>query len=347
MIIFLYGEDNFRSRLKLNELKDKYLREIDKLGSGLKTLADDKLVFSEIIEAVNPASLLSKKRLVIIEGVFINKDQEVLRKLLAYLKNKKQKDDDNIVIFWESNVKMKKIKNIFLPFLIDSDGRDKPLNKAQADLFKFLAEQKYSYPGFNLLSNTELANWVKKEVALRGGKISIKAAELLVGLVGSDGWQISNEINKLISYKATSKLTESFVEIGVEDIKNLVRGNFSDNIFSLTDAISVKNKIMAVKLLDELVESGLDGHYLLNMFIRQFRILLRIRQAIDTGLSQRQIANLLKLHPFVLQKGLAQAHNFNLATLKNILSQLIKIDYLSKSGRGDYLTGLNMFVARI
>ena len=188
---------------------------------------------------------------------------------------------------------------------------------------------------------------MKKETAGRGGKISAKAAELLVGLVGSDSWQINNEINKLISYKATSKLTDSVVEIGEEDIKNLVRGNFSDNIFSLTDAISAKNRNMAVKLLEELVDSGFDGHYLFSMFIRQFRILLRIRQAVDSGLSQRQIANLFKLHPFVLQKGLMQADNFTLANLKNILNQLIKIDYLVKSGQSDYLTSLSSLVVKI
>ncbi|MEI6597040.1 MAG: hypothetical protein WCL13_02400, partial [bacterium] len=75
MIIFLYGQDNFRSRLKLNELKDKYLREIDKLGSGLKIINGAKANFSEITAAVSPSSLLSKKRLIIIEDIFINKDK--------------------------------------------------------------------------------------------------------------------------------------------------------------------------------------------------------------------------------------------------------------------------------
>jgi DNA polymerase III delta subunit len=306
-----------------------------------------KSTFTEIAEAVSPASLLSKKRLIVIEDIFANKDQKISEKLLAYLKPKKSQSDDNIIIFWESNIRLKKIKNVLLPFLIDADGRDKPLNKAQAGFLKFLTEQKYSHSSFNLLSHTESASWVKKEAAARGGKISLKVAELLVGLVGSDGWQISNEIDKLISYKATAKLTESPVEIEAADIKNLVQGNFSDNIFSLTDAISAKNQVMAVKLLDGLIESGLDGQYLLNMFIRQFRILLQIRQAVDSGLSQRQIANLLKLHPFVLQKGLAQANNFNLTNLKSIFSQLVKIDYLVKSGRGDYLTGLNLLVVKL
>lgn len=344
MIIFLYGEDNFRSRVKLNELKDKYLKEVDKLGSGLKVIAGAKAAFGDITAAVSPISLLSKKRLIIIEDIFAGKDQAIFEKLHDYLK--KKESSDNIIIFWESNLKMKKIKNMLLPFLIDPFGQDKPLNKKSSDLFKFLAKQKYAY-NFNSLSHSELADWVKKEVAKRGGKIGVEAAATLVGLVGSDGWQISQEIDKLLSFKQAGKLTESLLEIDAMDVKKLVRGSFSENIFALTDALSIKNKPLAIKLLDEQIEAGLEGPYLLNMFTRQFRILLQLRQALDSGLSPRQIATQMKLHPFVLQKGLEQARNFNLTTLKNIFSQLARIDYLAKSGREDYVTGLNVLIAKL
>ena len=342
MIIFLYGQDNFRSRLKLNELKDKYLREIDRLGSGLKIINGAKASFSEITAAVSPSSLLSKKRLIIIEDIFINKDKLIFENLNEYFKNKKQ--EDNIIIIWESNIKTKKFKNVPAPMLLDSSGKEKPLLKKQAELFKFLSAQKYAY-SFNLLSNTELAAWVKKETTRRGGKISAKAAEMLVGLVGSDGWQINNELDKLLNYKAAGKLTAGGAEIEAEDVQKLVRGNFSENIFALTDALSVKNKALAVKLLDEQVGAGLRDGYLLNMFTRQFRILLQRKQALELGSSQRQLASQLKIHPFVAQKGVEQARHFTLPVLKNILSRLAKIDFEVKSGRSDYLTGLNMLIA--
>lgn len=344
MIIFLYGQDNFRSRLKLNELKDKYLREVDKLGSGLNIINGAKAAFSEITAAVSPSSLLSKKRLIIIEDVFINKDKLIFENISEYFKNKKQAD--NIIIVWESNIKTKKFKNVLSPMMLDSSGKEKPLNKKQAELFKFLSAQKYAY-SFNLLSNTESAEWVKKETVKRGGKISLKAAEMLVGLVGSDGWQINNELDKLLSYKAAGKLTPGGVNIEIEDVKNLVRGNFSENIFALTDALSVKNKALAAKLLDEQIEAGLSDGYLLNMFVRQFRILLSIKQALESGSSQRQIANQLKLHPFVAQKGVEQARYFTLPVLKNILSRLARIDYEAKSGQSGYLAGLNMLIAKL
>lgn len=344
MIIFLYGQDSFRSRLKLNELKDKYLREIDKLGSDLKVINGAKSSFAEIAAAVGPSSLLSKKRLIVIEDIFINKDKLIFERLAEYFKNKEQAE--NIIIIWESNIKIKKFKNTPAPLLLDSDGREKPLLKKSAELFKFLSAQKYAY-SFNLLNNAEMASWVKNEAISRGGKISPRAAEMLIGLVGSDGWQISNELAKLISYKTADSLSQGGIEIREDDIKNLVRGNFSENIFALTDALSFKNKALAIKLLDEQIEAGLSDGYLLNMFVRQFRILLQIKQELEAGLSQRQIAGQLKLHPFVAQKGIEQARHFTLSALKNILERLIKIDYEAKSGQSDYFTGLNMLIASL
>jgi len=341
MIIFLYGEDGFRSRLKLNELKAKYLKEVDKLGSGLSSIAGAKADLAEIASAISSSSLLNTKRLVIIEDIFLNKDKEIFEKLTAYFK--KRQSDDNIIIFWDSGLKIKKVKNTAQPFLLDASGREKALLKKQVELFKFLSGQKYAY-AFNRLSNLELVNWVKKESEARGGRINNKAAELLVGLTNADTWQISQELDKLISFKAAGSLTGS-AEIEIADINNLTRGSFSENIFALTDALGAKNKALAIKLLAEQVEAGLSDGYLLNMIIRQFKILLQLKQA--SGANSRQLAGKLKLHPFVAQKGAEQARNFTLPVLKNILSRLIEIDYKVKTGQGDYLTGLNMLIASL
>jgi len=127
----------------------------------------------------------------------------------------------------------------------------------------------------------------------------------------------------------------------------LVRGNFDENIFALTDAISNKNNSLAAKLLEEQIEAGLADAYLINMIIRQFRILLQIRQALDSGQSSRQMISALRLHPFIVQKGINQVRRFDLDSLKNILSKLVEIDFKMKTGQADARTMLNLLIARI
>lgn len=321
----------------MNELKDKYLREIDKSGSGLTIVNGAKADFAKIADAIGSSSLLSRKRFVVIEDIFINKDDLIFAKLAEHLENKKQ--CDNIIIFWESNIKTKKFKNIPVPMILDSSGKENPLNKKQSDFFKFLSSQKYCFC-FNALSNIESADWLKKRAVSRGGKISAKAADIMIGIVGNDGWQISNELDKLLSYK-----TGACIE--AEDVKNLASGNFSENIFVLTDAISAKNKALAIELLDGQIEAGLSEGHLFNMFARQFKILLQVKQALESGLSQSQIAPKFKLHAFVAQKAVQQARNFTLPALKNILSKLAEIDFKTKTGQADYITELNILIAKI
>lgn len=333
MIIFFYGEDTFRSRKKLKELKEKFLREVDSKGLGLTVLDGERADWEKINQAIGAASLLSRKRLVIIENIFNNKNEIIFRELPFYLKDKKRSQGDNIIVFWDS-----------------LSGSGQKLSQAKADLFKMLAKQKYAQE-FKPLSNSETAAWVKKEIESRGGKISRPAVLILSALLGSDLWQINNEIDKLVNYKAGQKLhlagAEEAVTITEADVKEIVQGVFDEKVFALTDAISNKNKKLAVKLYEEQLESGKSDDYLFNMILRQFRILLTIRQALDSGFSARKIASTLKLHPFVAQKSIIQVRNFSLVGLKDILGQLVRIDYLVKSGRLDGRAALSSLIVRL
>ena len=89
MIIFLYGEDSFRSRQKLNELKEKFLREIDPSGNSLTVLNGETADMSRISESIGAGSLIAKKRMVVIESIFLNNSQSFLPQVRQYLKDKK------------------------------------------------------------------------------------------------------------------------------------------------------------------------------------------------------------------------------------------------------------------
>ena len=91
----------------------------------------------------------------------------------------------------------------------------------------------------------------------------------------------------------------------------------------------------------------MSDSYLLSMIARQVKILISIRQALDSGLASREIGANLKLHPFVIQKGINQVRNFNLDTLKRMFAKLLEIDRDMKTGQGDAHTLLNMLLSKI
>jgi DNA polymerase-3 subunit delta len=346
MIIFLYGEDSFRSRQKLKELKEKFVREVDSSGANLSVIDGVKTTLREINENVSPVSLLSRKRMVVIENIFQNKTLTIFEELEKFLENKK--DQDLIIIFFDSNIKTGKKGGKEVIMSISSAGEEKPLLVKPLKLFKFLAKEKFAQE-FKKLSNTEAGAWAKREIELRGGKISGQALNLLVSLANADLWQINNEIDKLVAYKRAQTLEadKANVEISANDVVDLVYGSFQENIFAMTDAISVKNKALALKLLEEQLTSGENESYLLTMIVRQIRILLQIKSELESGNAERKIATDLKLHPFVAQKGIAQARNFSFAQLKNIFNKLVEIDYRMKTGQGDIKVMLGLLIREI
>lgn len=327
MILFLYGEDSYRSRQKLNELKNKFNNEVDKLGNSLQVLEGEKITVDKINEAISAGSLFASKRMVVIENIFSNKSKTILDDLSNYVK--KHRDNENIIIFWD-----------------ETDGK----GIGRTKLFRTLKGLKF-VQDFKYLSNTECINWVKDEAEKRGAKISQTVAYNLTSLFNNDLWRLSNELDKLICYcKSKAQdlgITDTTIEITKGDLDILVTGSVEGNIFALTDAISTKNKNQAMNLLENELAAGVADVYLLTMVIRQFKIMLQVRQALDLGHSSKKIIGDLKLHPFVVQKSSNQVKNFSIDVLKNIFNKLVEIDHKIKTGKSEIKCELSLMIANL
>jgi DNA polymerase III delta subunit len=393
MIIFLYGEDDFRAKNKIRELKEKFSREVDKSGGSIEYLDGQTADLKEINEKAATASLLASKRMIIIEDIFSRRapkgeekkkpsaagSKDFFSEVAEYFRAKEKNNWGNIAVFRDNTIKSKRKFGGEEIVKINSDGPDRPLGKKEKELFDFLAGRKFAQE-FKKLNNSELAAWVKKEVEARGGAISPRAIQVLIGLVGYDLWQIDREISKLVNYKNGEKqhlfsLENKFrpsekdssgaatvthpVRSGTvhpsqegniiepEDVEKLVKGNFDDNIFALTDAIGARDKALAAKLLEEQFELGANEIYLLTMITRQIKIILQARQALDSGKSSRQLVSELKLNSYVAQKAIEQARNFSLNALKIILDKLVEMDYKIKTGQGEAQVLLNLLLSKI
>ena len=242
MIIFIYGEDSFRAKKKIKELKDKFLKEVDKSGSSLSVVDGSTVSLRDINSAIGPVSLLSSKRMLVLENIFANKTKDILGEVLNYFKDKEEKGSDDIFIFYQEGIKSKK-KGVKTEILKnDSSSREKPLLAKEKKLFDFLSSQKFVQE-FKKLGNTDVASWIRKEANERGADINLRAANELASLASGDLWQIDGEINKLINYKKGSlpKITpdNAQVQIDTPDVTLLVKGGFDENIFALQTRLAL------------------------------------------------------------------------------------------------------------
>jgi len=304
MIILLYGEDTFRSQQKLKEIIKEYQTK-HQTGLNLVYFKEDDLDFDKLKETIEAVSMFDEKKLIILENF--------REQFSEYSKKNKLKDNQDIIIVIHQQGKLA------------ASGFKRQVN---------MSEQ------FSPLAGADLVNWLKKEVAKNKANISQGAINKLVAYVGNDLWQMNNEINKLISYKANQSINE-------EDIDLLVKAKMDVNIFKTIDALAQKNKKTALRLLHEHLEQGENEIYLLSMFVYQVRTLLKLKDLIDKGTPFYNLARESGLHPFVVKKSSEQLRNFTLDQLKKIYHRLLEIDLALKTGRLDGPTALDLLVAEI
>lgn len=318
MIIFLHGPDTFRSRKKLKELKDKFLKDVDKSGLNLEILDGEKLEIADFERAVSTLPFLAKKRLVVVEDLLSkNKGQKIQKEIAETLK--KNKLAEVIVIFWESadfSGKAKKIK-----------GKKSTAPRTHV-LLPILLKEKYAQE-FKLLSQPEVYRFAEREFKNRGVKIQSPALKLLGDLVGNDLWRLSGEIEKLSAF-AKGK------EISLNDVAALVETKLEEDIFKLTDALGQKNKKAALKLIADQLKAKSSATELLGMITWQFRNLLLVKSFMEQnggGYGSSAMSYQLGLNPYVAQRASAQARYYQISELKKIYQNILQIDYKLKTSQ--------------
>ena len=311
MIIFLYGQDTYRSRQKLNQIIEHY-KKIHKSGLNLKFFDCQTADFQDFEDEIRSNSMFKEKKLIVLKNIFLNQKFKE-----NFLKNSSKLSQSNDIILFHEE---REISSTDL-------------------LFKFLKKQVKSQE-FKPLEGQKLKNWAKKELSKFRTEISPEALDKLINFVGNDLWQLSNEVKKLVNFKAKGK-------IGPEDVELLVKPKIEADIFKTIDAIALKNKKQALKLLHKHLEKGDNPLYLLSMINFQFRNLLIIKDLIEKNRPYYSILKTSKLHPFVVKKSYQQAQKFTSQELKKIYQKIFQVDLTIKTGKIEPETALDILIAEI
>ncbi|HUT96122.1 MAG TPA: DNA polymerase III subunit delta [Candidatus Paceibacterota bacterium] len=307
MLIFLYGQDIYRSKEELRRMIEKNREADSDWFDFIRIDASDKQVeiFKELKQTTDTISMFSQKKLIIIEDVF-SLNRESQDEILEFLKKKKIEDDKDItIIFWTSEADVKN------------------------NLFKYL-KSKAEAGEFKPLQGAQLKKWIKDFIDKQKGLIDNSAVDKLIERVGNDLWRMSNELNKLFSHNKT---------IHLENVELLVRPEIDLNIFQLIDAIGHKQKTKVLSLFGQYIKSEESEYYLLSMIAYQIRNLIKVKTT--------KAIELLGLHPFVARKSSQQSENFTFEELKKIYHQLMIIDFESKLGKTDITTALELFLTNL
>ena len=131
--------------------------------------------------------------------------------------------------------------------------------------------------------------------------------------------------------------------INVDDVEQCTPYRGQSSIFALVDAIGQRQGEEALRKLHEVLMED-DASYAFAMILRQFRLIIRARDMIDSAKTPDHTVHRSK---FVVKKVAAQARNFSLSDLENIYRELLEIDLRAKNGQMDLDVALDRLVSVI
>lgn len=311
-----YGPDEFTQKETLADLKSKIGGDPALVDLNTSYFDGRQVSLSELRHACSAFPFLSDKRLVIVEGLLSRlegKDREALLALLPELPS-----TTRLVFLEEGGLAPNN------PFI----------RLAQSSPAGYVRQ-------FEVPTGRALEGWIQQRVEFHDGAINPRAAALLAANVGEDLRLLDMEICKLVAYTGLQR------PITPEDVELLTPYAEQVVIFDLVDAIGQRHQQVAATLLRRKLEEGEEPLYLLAMVIRQFRLLIQVKEQQERGASIEEISGLMHVHSYVIGKIAQQANNYTLERLEAIYHQLLDTDVAIKTGQVEPEPALDVLVVEL
>lgn len=296
MITLVYGNDIFQAKQHIQQLIDQI--NLDN-NINQQRVDGSQIDPSELQNILQPFQLFSQKSTIVLKNPLLNK-RPIEPILINYIQNPHQ--NINLIIWQEHNIDKRK------------------------SFYKTIKKLKLPIVELSLPKKMQMNRWLSDYCRQQNIRITPDAVNLLAQS-HTDTYQLHQEITKLKIFTDNN--------ITIEDIKKISPPSLTNVIFDLTDQISLK-KPQAFLTAKNLVRQGENPLRLLATLSTHIANLICIKELQQKNHSMPQIKSTLKLHPFVIEKGLQQCRNFSLTDLKEIYSTIAQTDINLKTGQGDF-----------
>src|SRR5580693_2705789 len=295
--VFVGDEAFFRKRFRdaiiehliPADLRDFSLFEFD--------LAENDL--AEVLDRARTPSLMAPFQVFFVRGVKTlfgrGSNEDKLAAIEAYCKDP---NPDALLVFVADHIS------------IPADVRR--MEMTDKDRYEKIREEMGPFCGIVELARveeSEAVRWIGDYCTGRGVKIETDGARELVDALGGDMMMISNEIEKLILYVGEKK------RITLGDVETMVLAAKQRSLYELTDAISSKDRVRALEILDSILTTGEGdeaaiGHlYMLAKTFRQMLVILE-RNVRDQRMLWAALWQGFRVPPFAADDIIKQARRY-------------------------------------
>jgi len=297
--VFVGDEAFFRKRFRdaiLEHLVPADLRDFSLFEFDL---AENDL--AEILDRARTPSLMAPFQVFFVRGVKNlfgrGSNEEKLAAIEEYCRNP---NPDALVVFVADHIS------------IPADPRR--MEMQDRERYQRIRETMGQYCGIVELARVEegeAVRWIADYCASRGVGVKIEpdGARELVDTLGGDMMMISNELEKLILYAGEKK------RITLGDVETMVLAAKQRSLYELTDAISSKERVRALEILDAILASGEGeeaaiGHiYMLAKTFRQMLVIVE-RNVRDQRMLWAALWQGFRVPPFAADDVIKQARRY-------------------------------------
>jgi len=318
-VLILYGGDEHAISLRLNDLQAAY-PDATTAGMNVSRLDARGLSEQELNNAVGSLPFLAAERLVILSAPskrWTGLDGH--KKFLAFLET--VPPTTKLVLVEAEEIRERERANHWL--------------------LKWARKAGAHAEAHDLPRRRDMPGWIVNETRRQGGRIEPAAAARLAEMTGEDTRQAAQEIAKLLTY-----VNDPGRAVSARDVEQVSIVTASASVFDLVDALGMGDGQQAQAVLQRLLRDE-DPPGIFYMVVRQFRLLLLAREALDSGGGQREIEQALGVADFIARKMQSQARHFDLPTLEAIYRRLLEIDLAAKTSQAPLDMSLDMLVVEL
>lgn len=302
----LFGEEDYLKKIYKDNLKNAILVNSDNINYSY--FEGRNIDILQIQETAETLPFFSDYRVILIEDSGLFKSANSLPDYLANM------PESTVIIFVEKEV----------------DKRNK--------LYKFVNKEGLAVE-LKEMGIADLKRFIAIMLNENNKQIRENAADYFLQQVGSSLLNITNEIDKLVSY------TYGRSEITISDIDTICCVQLTGRIFNMIDYAVIGEKDKALQLYHDLLELRESPMSILYLITRQFNILLQVKESVD--IPRSQIASKLQIPSFTVGKYINQAKKFENWKLKEILDACIETEYKFKCGLLDSQIGVEILLIKL
>lgn len=194
---------------------------------------------------------------------------------------------------------------------------------------------------FSPLKGKKLIEWVNRRFNQLEVKIDPSALKEFILLVGSDLQLLNQECIKLAAYARKGGT------VTPEAVSSLVPRTLEHDIFKLTEKIAAQQIDQAFMIWQDLLFQKEEPVRILALIVRQFRLMLQVKTLAKKGMSDKEMARFLKVHPYPVKLALKHGVKFSESQLRQFLMSAITADQEIKSGKIDKVLAVERLLLSI